>query len=202
MTSQVPLAQAQPLDDAGAKVFDEYIRARRELLDYSPSLIRFGVDCHAALVPVDHVKGNGLPLLAECPTTHRVPSRSLDLDHLSAHLRQDPRAVRAGEIFGEVDDPNTAEEFRRLTGFTSPRVRTEIHRFARTARHRRPSTADSPLASDLQTAPRRTFRSLRQAGLRLEAGQARARESRTARRPPVCREHRPRTLGGCSDRRS
>ena len=123
-TTDVGLADTQPVDHAGAEVLHEDVGALGEIEHDLASTRVLHVDGHRALVAVDveeHRRHAGT-LVAE--RAHVVADvRNLDLDHVGALVCQDHRRPRAGQHRRHVDDANAGE---RSTHALSPCHAAEI----------------------------------------------------------------------------
>ena len=105
------IAETKPLHDAGREVLDQDIGRRNEVArDLPPGGAR-QVERDAAFVAVGPEERTALArdLRMERPHVVAARRRVLDLDHVSAKIREDHGAERSGNEMTEVDDAHSVE---------------------------------------------------------------------------------------------
>src|SRR6185436_7810253 len=110
------VAEAKPVEHAGAEVFDEHVRAIDELPEHLLAARRFQVEPDAPLVAVDRQEIAADAVDERRPPEARVVTarRRFDLDDGRAHVAKHHRAERTGENAGEIEYENAVERSHGL----------------------------------------------------------------------------------------
>ena len=96
------VAEAKRVETAGAKVLDQHVGARDQLLGECDPLGRLDVELEASLVAIERRKEAGAG--ARQPPCVVALAHGLDLDHVGAEIAEDQPAARAHHHVGEFDD--------------------------------------------------------------------------------------------------
>ena len=139
--------QAEPVEGVGAQVGHEDVGACQQLLEPVPSLGIAQVEYDAALAAVVQREGGVGELLSDPQraegVAHGVPTRLLDLDHVSAPVRQEGGRRGRGDPDAHLDHSEVCQR-RQPPG---PRARhTDAPRVQAAARSLRSSLSTFPVA--------------------------------------------------------
>ena len=103
-------ANSETVGGARLEALDHDVRDRGHLLERREALGRLQIERHRALVPVPQHERRALAAHERRRAAHVVPALGVfDLDNVGAVVGEDHRAVRAGEVDGEVQHPEVLQ---------------------------------------------------------------------------------------------
>jgi len=114
-------AEPQLLDGPRAERLDEDVGALDQTLEDRPPVFGLHVDGQAPLAAVEAHEGGALLSPEGRRPGPRVVAapRTLDLDHVRAHVAQDLGAGGAGHVLGQIGDEDTGERrVHRVTDYS------------------------------------------------------------------------------------